>query len=144
MTKDQLTLDLLASHNQSHPFMQVGPNDLLPSQDPDHLCKGTIPLTNGMLTCWCPIRAEAPEPLTHNEIADFVNLSVEVLRKKMEGRYMASVFNNCRNQKLKIMSTEQPLKLFVDPKVKPVSIHKAAVLKIHLKEAVKANLDIDV
>ena len=77
--------------------MQLGPNDLLPSPDPDNVCKGTIPLKNSMLTCGCPVRAEPPEPLTHNEIADFGNLSVEVLRKKIVGRYMASAFNNCQN-----------------------------------------------
>ena len=66
VTGGQLTLDLLASHNQSHPSMQVSPNDLLPSPDPDHLCRGTIPLKNGMLPCGCPARAEPPEPLTHN------------------------------------------------------------------------------
>ena len=71
-----------------------------------------------MLTCGCPVRAEAPEPLTHKEVADFDNLSVEVLRKKIVGRYMASAFNNCRNQKLKMMFTGEPLQLFVDPKVK--------------------------
>ena len=53
---------------------------------------------------------------------------------------MASAFNNCRNQKLKMM----PLQLFVDPKVKPVAIKKAAVIPIHLEEAVKADLDRDV
>ena len=81
--------------------MQVSPNYLLPSSDPDHMCRGTIPLKNRRLTCGCPVRAEPPEPMTHNEIADFDNLSVEVLRKKIVGRYMASAFNNCRNQKLR-------------------------------------------
>ena len=144
VTGGQLTLDLLVSHNQSHPPMQVSPNDLLPSPNPDHLCRGTIPLKNVVLMFGCPVRAEPPNPMTHNETADFDNLAVEVLRKRIVERYMASAFNNCRNQKLKMMSTEEPLKLFVDPKVKPVSIHKAAVIHIHLKEAVKADLDTDV
>ena len=42
------------------------------------------------------------------------------------------------------MANEEPLRLFVDSKVKPVAIHKAAVIPVHLKEAVKANLDRDV
>ena len=113
----------MASHNQSYPDMQVSPGDLVPNSDPDHLCRGTLPLTNGMVTFGCPVRAEAPDPLTHKEIAGFENLSVEVLRKMIVSRYMASAFNNCRNQKLKMMCIEQPLRLFVDPKIKPVAIH---------------------
>ena len=45
---------------------------------------------------------------------------------------------------LKMMASEEPLRLFVDQKVKPVVIHKAAVIPVHLKEAVKADLDRDV
>ena len=54
---------------------------------------------------------------------------------------MASAFNNCRNLKLKMMAAEEPLRLFVDPLVKPVAIHKAAIIPVHLKKAVKADLD---
>ena len=43
-----------------------------------------------------------------------------------------------------MMFTEQPLELFVDPNIKPVAIHKAAVIPVHLKAAVKADLDRDV
>ena len=71
----QLTMDLMASHNQSCPSNQVSPSDLLPSLDPDHVCRGSIPLKNGMLSCGCPVRAEAPEAMTHNEVADCENLS---------------------------------------------------------------------
>ena len=59
-----------------------------------------------MLTCGCPVRAEAPEAMTHNEVAGFENLSVEALSKNIVERYMASAFNNCRNNKLKIMYTD--------------------------------------
>ena len=41
-----------------------------------------------MLTCGSPVRAEAPEAMTHNEVANFENLSVEALRKKIVERYM--------------------------------------------------------
>ena len=43
-----------------------------------------------------------------------------------------------------MMFTEQPLKLFVDLKIEPVAIHKAALIPIHLKAAIKADLDRDV
>ena len=97
-----------------------------------------------MLTCGCPIQPDAPEPFTHKDIAGFVTLSTEVLRRKIVARYMSSAFNNCRNQNLKTMCTEQLLQLFVDPNIKHVAIHKAAVIPIHLKAAVKADLDTDV
>ena len=82
--------------------------------------------------------------MTHREIAGFDSLSTEVLKKLMVGRYMSSAFNNCRNQNLTTMFTEQPLQLFADPTIKPVAIHKAAVIPIHLKAQVKADLDRDV
>ena len=33
----QVTLDLIASHNQSNPNSQVSPGDLKPVNDPDHI-----------------------------------------------------------------------------------------------------------
>ena len=57
---------------------------------------------------------------------------------------MRSGFNNCRIQPLKMVYTDKPLELVVDPSVKPVAIHKAAIIPIHLKARVKADLDRDV
>ena len=71
-------------------------------------------------------------------------MSNEGLRRFIIKRYMRSGFNNCRIQPLKMMYTDKPLELFIDPNVKPVAIHKAAVIPIHLKARVKADLDRDV
>ena len=57
---------------------------------------------------------------------------------------MKSGFNNCCIQLLKMMYTDKPLELFVDPSIKRVAIHKAAKIPIHLKVLVKADLDRDV
>ena len=57
---------------------------------------------------------------------------------------MKSSFNNFRLQPLKMMYTDKPLELFVDLSIKPVAIHKAAIVPIHLKARVKADLDRDV
>ena len=57
---------------------------------------------------------------------------------------MKSGFNNCWIQPLKIMYSDKPLQLFVDHNVKPVAIHKAAIVSIFLKAREKANLDRDV
>ena len=79
---------------------------------------------------------DAPQPLTHKDVAGFDTLIVS--------RYMKSGFNNSKIQPLKLMFTDRPLELFVDPNIKPVAIHKAAVIPVHLKAAVKADLDRDV
>ena len=71
-------------------------------------------------------------------------MSNESLRRLIIKRYMKSGFNNCRIQPLKMMYSDKPLQLFVDPSVKPVAIHKAAIIPIHLKARVKADLDRDV
>ena len=42
------------------------------------------------------------------------------------------------------MYTDKSLQLFVDPSFKPVAIHKAAIIPIHLKARVKADLHRDV
>ena len=40
-----------------------------------------------------------------------------------------------------MMKSSEPLNLFVDPEVRPVAIHKAAKIPIHLKAKVRADLD---
>ena len=96
------------------------------------------------LKCGCFVRAEAPDPVTHREIAGFDSMSKESLRRLIIKLYAKSWLNNCRIQPLKMMNSDKPLKLFVDPAVKPVAIHKAAIIPIHLKARVKADLDRDV
>ena len=54
---------------------------------------------------------------------------------------MKSDFNNCRIQPLKTMYMDRSFESFVDPSVKPVAIHKAAIIPIHLKAQVKRDLD---
>ena len=67
----QLTLDLIAAHNQDFPGSKVSLADLKPNSDPYFQCKGTEPLKNGFLTCGCHVRAEAPDPITHREVPGF-------------------------------------------------------------------------
>ena len=77
----QLTLDLIAAHNQDFPSNKVSLADLKPNSDPDFQCKGTVPLKNGFLTCGCHVRAEAPDPITHREVPGFDGMSNEGLRR---------------------------------------------------------------
>ena len=119
-------------------------SELKPSTDPEFKCKCTVPLKNGILTCGCFVRSEAPDPLTHQDVAGFDSMSKDSLRRLIIKLYAKSGFNNCRIQPLKMMNCDKPLQLFVDPTVKPVAIHKAAIIPIHLKARVKADLDRDV
>ena len=103
-----------------------------------------MPLKNGILTCGCFVRAEAPDPISFRDVAGFDGMPRESLRRLIIKQYAHSGFNNCRVQPLAMMNTDKPLWLFVDPAVKPVAIHKAAIIPIHLKARVKADLDRDV
>lgn len=140
----QVTLDIVATHNVDNPQCKVTLSDLKPSNDPEHKCRGSLPLKNGLLTCGCFVRAKAPDPLSHREVAGFDSMSKEKLRQLIISQYAQSGFNNCRVQPLAMMNVDQPLRLFVDPAVKPVAINKAAIIPIHLKARVKADLDRDV
>ena len=71
----QLTLDLVAGHNMDFPNNKVSLSDLKPSTDPEFKCKGMVPLKNGILTCDCFVRAEAPDPASHRDIAGFDGMS---------------------------------------------------------------------
>ena len=101
-------------------------------------------MKNGILICGCFVRAEAPDPITHKDVAGFDSMSKDSLRRLIIKLYVKSGLNNCRIQPLAMMKSAEPLNLFVDPDVKPVAIHKAAIIPIHLKAKVKADLDRDV
>jgi hypothetical protein len=66
-------------------------------------------------------------------VAGFDGMSKEKLRQLIINQYAQSGLNNCRLQPLAMMNTDKPLRLFVDPAVKPVAIHKAAIIPNHLK-----------
>ena len=60
-------------------------------------------LKNGILTCGCFIRKEAPDPTCHKEVAGFDDMFRDTLRRLIIQQYAQSGFNNCRIQPLKIM-----------------------------------------
>ena len=119
-------------------------SDLIPIADQEFRCKGTMPLKNGILTCGCFVRSEAPDPFTHKDVAGFDSMSNDSLRRLIIKLYVKSGFTNFRIQPLAMMKSAEPLNLFVHPDVKPVAIHKAAIIPIHLKAKVKGDLDRDV
>ena len=101
----------MAAHNVNFPNNKVSLSDLKPSTDPEFKCKGTVPLKNGILTCGCYVRSEAPDPLTHKDVPGFDSMSNESLRRLIIKLYVKSGFNNCRIQPLKMMNSDKPLQL---------------------------------
>ena len=95
-----MTLDLIAAHNVDFPQNKVNLSDLIPGLDPEFKCKGTMPLKNGILTCGCFVRSEAPDPISHKNVAGFDSMSKDSLRRIIIKQYIKSGFNNCRIQPL--------------------------------------------
>ena len=67
--------------------------------------------------CTCPIRTKPP-PLP--ESLPFPEDQPEKLREWLLQRYASSTFNTCTHQPLPLMSGE-PLRIYVDPNVKPLA-----------------------
>ena len=99
----------MAVHNVDFPNNKVSLSDLKPSTDPEFKCRGTVPLKNGILTCGCFVRAEAPDPISYKDVAGFDGMSRDSLRRLIIKLYAMSGFNNCRIQPLKMMNTDSPL-----------------------------------
>ena len=89
------------------------------------------------------ISREAMESLSFvSDLDDRKRASVRVVSSTVMNPY--SSINTSPIQPLAMMNTDKPVHLFVDPAVKPVAMNKAAIIPIHLKARVKADLDRDV
>ena len=94
------------------------------------------------MPCNCPRRAEPPalpetlpfEPKVEN---------IGEMKSWIQDRYAASAFNKCPHVPLPMMNCE-PIRIHVDPAAKPVAAHTASTVPIHLRQAVKQQLDEDV
>ena len=95
--------------------------------------------------CSCPQRSQQPPPLP-DELPDHITPSEEnvpVLKEWLLNYYASTTFNTCEHQTLPMMSGE-PLQLHVDPKAKPVAIHKPALVPLHWQDQVYKDLERDV
>jgi hypothetical protein len=91
----------------------------------------------------CPTRTPpplAPEDCPFEPIA----ANVEILKQWIGRRYASSSFNCCTNQRLSLVTSSPPLRLFVDKSVTPVAIHQPGTIPLHLQKEVKEELDRDV
>ena len=63
------------------------------------------------------------------------------MRKAIVEKYMLSAFSKCKSQRLEMVNSQAPLRLFKNPTEKPEKIHQAAVIPIHLKQKVLEGLE---
>ena len=68
---------------------------------------------------------------------------MDKLKDWVINNYKASVINVSTHQKLPLVSSSPPLRLYVDPKVQPVVCNKPGTIPLHLQARVKAGLDKD-
>ena len=94
-------------------------------------------------TCTCPRRELPPSVPTTLPFPATQKNQLKLKEWIME-LYAASSFNQCEHQPLPLMRDSPPIKLHVDPKAKPVAIHKPRPVPIHWRDQVKAGLDRDV
>ena len=95
--------------------------------------------------CNYPHRPKTPPPLVTALPERFTGSDAEVpqLKEWLLNHYRSTAFNCCEHQPLPKM-TGTPLRLNMDPEAIPVAIHKPAMVPLHWKEQVKADLDRDV
>ena len=68
---------------------------------------------------------------------------VPALKEWLLQYYGSTAFNVCEHQPLPLMNCE-PLKLYLNENAKPVAVHKPAVVPVHWREKVLADLERDV
>ena len=68
---------------------------------------------------------------------------VPALNEWLLNYYASTTFNACKHQSLPMMKCE-PLKLFLNPDVKPVAVHEPAVVPNHWQNKVYADTERDV
>ena len=114
-----------------------------PSIKSDHAANiSSEPLSK---SCTCPKRGEDTPPLPTELPAGLRDTEDDVpaLKEWLLNYYGGTTFNVCEHQQLPMMKCE-PLKLHLNENAKPVAVHKPAVVPIHWREKVFADLERDV
>ena len=95
--------------------------------------------------CSCPERGKEIPPLPTELPAGLGDTDDDVpaLKEWLLNYYGGTTFNVCEHQPLPMMKCE-PLKLHLNENAKPVAVHKPAVVPIHWREKVFADLERDV
>ena len=97
----------------------------------------------GEKPCSCPKR-DLPPPTPASLPCSPTEENLLILKQFLLDRYSSSAFNVCENQTLPMLQSSPPLELHVDPSVRPVAVHRPAVVPIHWREAVEQGLQRDI
>ena len=93
-------------------------------------------------SCGCPVR-ELPPDLPATLPFDLVPENQQQIPDWLMQHFRVLAFKVCETQKLPLINSSSPLKLLVDPKAKPVVVHRASPVPVHWMAKVKADLDRD-
>ena len=106
-------------------------------------CTNSGVVTPGEKPCSCPNRTLPPTDPPKLPCSP-IEENLPILKQYLLDRYTSSSFNICEHQALPLLKNSPPLQLHVDPTVKPVSVHRPAVVPLHWKDAVYDGLMRDV
>ena len=105
-------------------------------------CSNSGVVRPGEPPCRCPTRSLPPStppslPCAPNEE------NLPQLKQYILERFKASAFNCCEHQVLPLMTGSPPLRLHMDPQVKPTAVYTPSAIPRHYEDDVKAGLDRD-
>ena len=95
--------------------------------------------------CRCPPRGSVPPPCPDKLPEGLTDKPEDIPKIKawLLDTFASTVFNTCEHQALPLM-TGEPLRIYIDPKAKPVAIHNTTSVPFHWEAQVKSDLDRDV
>ena len=118
--------------------------NILPKGFPEVMMSQLTRLDLETAGCECPKRVKPPPKPTSLPLGmKGTEEEVPQLKEWLLQYYKSSTFNTCEHQPLPMM-TGEPLRLYTDPKAKPVAVHKPATVAVHWQEKVLSDLNRDV
>ena len=118
--------------------------NILPKGLPEVMMSQLTRLDLETAGCECPKRVKPPPKPTSLPLGmKGTEEEVPQLKEWLLQYYKSSTFNTCEHQPLPMM-TGEPLRLYTDPKAKPVAVHKPATVAVHWQEKVLSDLNRDV
>ena len=118
--------------------------NILPKGFPEVMMSQLTRLDLETSGCECPKRVKPPPKPTSLPLGmKGTEEEVPQLKEWLLQYYKSSTFNTCEHQPLPMM-TGEPLRLYTDPKAKPVAVHKPATVAVHWQEKVLSDLNRDV
>ncbi len=114
-----------------------------PSRTNQNICVvgGSSHANNSRAPCGCLLRTSTPDPPVPPE--DMSESNIPELQELIVQHYASSTFNTCCHQPLPMMHGP-PLELALKPDVQPTAVYTPAVVPLHWRERIKADLDRDV